>query len=228
MSYGLEVRNAAGTLVIDGNSSSFSAFQVVGTTSTTTGLPISTNELYFANRTSGAGRLYAQINGSNIDIYGASTVLKVKPAKNFTVSTADEYGLQVKDQSGNIAYDSRYASTGASIKLIAAPFSLSGGNSTGSSATNEQTGTDLKQSGISISDHYMLMTGSYYSQVSFTDPETSLTTTTDHYRQNYYYTSSNIYFWNGGKIVTSGTNYSSTTYYNFGNQNLVLVMTQLT
>ena len=165
MAYGLKATTASGQLTIDGSSSNYRGFQVITprTSASFSSLSYSSGDLVFAQRTT-TGAIGADLPSST-DNVGISHYFVAKVASGFSPSQqSGTYGLQVKNQSGQIAYDSRNSAGGTfagfSIERVYPPNTLAG--ITASNQTpGPSTGTVMISS-IDPSDYYLLVLGSLY------------------------------------------------------------------
>jgi len=161
MAYGLKAETANGQLIIDGSSTSYKGFQVV--TARTNGFVsnYTAGDLVFAQRSSN-GVIGANLPTSTFSA-GITHHFVARTANSFnTNQQSGTYGLQVKNQSGDIAFDSRNSAGGTfagfSIEKVYPPNTLSGGSS---GTAGPATGDDMITN-IDPSDYYLLVLGSMY------------------------------------------------------------------
>ena len=167
MAYGLEATTANGQLTIDGGSSNYRGFQIITlrtdtSVSSFSNISYTSGDLVFAQRTT-TGAIGADLPSST-DNVGISHYFVAKVASGFSgIQQSGTYGLQVKNQSGQIAYDSRNSAGGSflgfSIERVYPPGTLAGLTSSGSAGPT--TGTVMISS-IDPSDYYLLVLGSLY------------------------------------------------------------------
>ena len=167
MAYGLEATTANGQLTIDGGSSNYRGFQIITprtdtSVSSFSNISYTSGDLVFAQRTT-TGAIGADLPSST-DNVGISHYFVAKVASGFSgMQQSGTYGLQVKNQSGQIAYDSRNSAGGSflgfSIERVYPPGTLAGLTSSGSAGPT--TGTVMISS-IDPSDYYLLVLGSLY------------------------------------------------------------------
>ena len=167
MAYGLEATTANGQLTIDGGSSNYRGFQIITprtdtSVSSFSNISYTSGDLVFAQRTT-TGAIGADLPSST-DNVGISHYFVAKVASGFSgIQQSGTYGLQVKNQNGQIAYDSRNSAGGSflgfSIERVYPPGTLAGLTSSGSAGPT--TGTVMISS-IDPSDYYLLVLGSLY------------------------------------------------------------------
>ena len=167
MAYGLEATTANGQLTIDGGSSNYRGFQIITprtdtSVSSFSNISYTSGDLVFAQRTT-TGAIGADLPSST-DNVGISHYFVAKVASGFSgIQQSGTYGLQVKNESGQIAYDSRNSAGGSflgfSIERVYPPGTLAGLTSSGSAGPT--TGTVMISS-IDPSDYYLLVLGSLY------------------------------------------------------------------
>ena len=167
MAYGLEATTANGQLTIDGGSSNYRGFQIItprtdASVSSFSNISYTSGDLVFAQRTT-TGAIGADLPSST-DNVGISHYFVAKVGSGFSgIQQSGTYGLQVKNQSGQIAYDSRNSAGGSflgfSIERVYPPGTLAGLTSSGSAGPT--TGTVMISS-IDPSDYYLLVLGSLY------------------------------------------------------------------
>jgi len=169
MAYGLKATTANGQLIIDGSSDTYKGFQVITprTTGTITNLTYNSGDLVFAQRNSNAGdgAIGADLPSST-DNVGITNYFVARPANGSGFTSSGDYGLQVKNQNGEIAFDSRNSAGGTfagfSIERVYPPGTLAGISS--SASADENTGTVMigDSETIDPSDYYLLILGSLY------------------------------------------------------------------
>ena len=163
MAYGLKATTASGQLTIDGSSSNYRGFQVITprTSASFSSLSYTSGDLVFAQRTT-TGAIGADLPSST-DNVGISHYFVARVANGSGFTASGNYGLQVKNQSGQVAYDSRNSVAGSflgfSIERVYPPGTLAGLTSSGSAGPT--TGTVMISS-IDPSDYYLLVLGSLY------------------------------------------------------------------
>ena len=163
MAYGLEATTANGQLTIDGGSSNYRGFQIITprTSASFSSLSYTSGDLVFAQRTT-TGAIGADLPSST-DNVGISHYFVARVANGSGFTASGNYGLQVKNQSGQVAYDSRNSVAGSflgfSIERVYPPGTLAGLTSSGSAGPT--TGTVMISS-IDPSDYYLLVLGSLY------------------------------------------------------------------
>jgi|MDSZ01.1.fsa_nt_gb hypothetical protein len=167
MAYGLEATTPNGQLTIDGGSSNYRGFQVITARTDTanssfSNLSYNSGDLVFAQRTT-TGPIGADLPSST-DNVGISHYFVARVANGFSGNQqSGTYGLQVKNQSGQVAFDSRNSIGGSfigfSIERVYPPGTLAGQISSGSASIT--TGT-VMISNIDPSDYYLLVLGSLY------------------------------------------------------------------
>ena len=168
MSYGLVAYTGNGTLLIDGSSSSYKGLQIVTEStanSSSQSVSLSSGQLLFATRST-TGLLQGTIDESGGTLYGATNYIIVQPSTSFSVVTTG-YGLLVRNQSNQVAYQSHAASKGLSIELVFPEGSISGMRS-GWTARPDSTSGDYLLQGTSPSGYYALMNGNYYASSTST------------------------------------------------------------
>jgi len=168
MSYGLVAYTGNGTLLIDGNSSSYKGLQIVTEStanSTSQSVSLSSGQLLFATRST-SGLLQGTIDESGGTLYGATNYIIVQPSTSFSVVTTG-YGLLVRNQSNQVAYQSHAASKGLSIESVFPEGSISGMRS-GWTGRADSTSGDYLLQGTSPSGYYALMNGNYYASSTAT------------------------------------------------------------
>ena len=166
MAYGLKATTGNGQLIIDGSSNTYKGFQVITprTTGTITNLTYNSGDLVFAQRTT-TGAIGADLPSST-DNVGISHYFVARPANGSGFASSGNYGLQVKNQNGEVAFDSRNSAGGTfagfSIERVYPPGTLAGLTSSGSA--DENTGTVMigNSETIDPSDYYLLILGSLY------------------------------------------------------------------
>ena len=163
MAYGLKATTASGQLTIDGSSSNYRGFQVITprTSASFSSLSYNSGDLVFAQRTT-TGAIGADLPSST-DNVGISHYFVARVANGSGFTASGTYGLQVKNQSGQVAYDSRNSAGGTfagfSIERVYPAGTLAGLTSSGSAGPT--TGT-VMISNIDPSDYYLLVLGSLY------------------------------------------------------------------
>ena len=171
MAYGLKAETANGQLIIDGGSNRYKGFQVV--TARTNGFVsnYTAGDLVFAQRSSN-GVIGANLPTSTFSA-GITHHFVARTANSSGFSSSGTYGLQVKNQNGDIAFDSRNSAGGTfagfSIERVYPPNTLSGGSS---GTAGPATGDDMITN-IDPSDYYLLVLGSMYQVNSTGDIQTT-------------------------------------------------------
>lgn len=168
MSYGLVAYTGNDTILIDGSSSSYKGLQIVtesSANSTSQNVSLSSGQLLFATRST-AGLLEGTIDESGGTLYGATSYAVVQPASSFSTITSG-YGLLVKNQSNQVAYQSNAASKGISIENVFPEGSISGMRSGWTARPNSYSGDYILQN-TSPSGYYVLMNGNYYASATST------------------------------------------------------------
>lgn len=168
MAFGLVAYTGNETLLIDGSSSSYKGFQIVTEStanSTSQSVSLSSGQLLFATRST-AGLLQGTIDESGGTLYGATNYIIVQPASSFSTVTSG-YGLLVKNQSNQVAYQSNAASKGISIENVFPEASISGMRSGWTARPNSYSGDYILQN-TSPSGYYVLMNGNYYASATAT------------------------------------------------------------
>jgi len=166
MSYGLIAKSGNDTLLIDGNSSTYQGLQIITEStanSTSQSVSLNSGQLLFATRSS-SGLLEGTITESGGILYGASAYIIVQPAASFSTVTSG-YGLLVKNQSNQVAYQSSAANKALSIKNVFPEGSISGMRSNWTSRANSFSG-DFILSGTDPTGHYVLMNANYFSSIN--------------------------------------------------------------
>lgn len=168
MAFGLVAYTGNETLLIDGSSSSYKGFQIVTEStanSSSQSVSLSSGQLLFATRST-AGLLEGTIDESGGTLYGATNYIIVQPASSFSTVTSG-YGLLVKNQSNQVAYQSNAASKGISIENVFPEASISGMRSGWTARPNSYSGDYILQN-TSPSGYYVLMNGNYYASATAT------------------------------------------------------------
>ena len=166
MAYGLKATTGNGQLIIDGSSDTYKGFQVITprTTGTITNLTYNSGDLVFAQRIT-TGAIGADLPSST-DNVGISHYFIAKPANGSGFTSSGNYGLQIKNQNGEVAFDSRNSAGGTfagfSIERVYPPGTLAGQTVAGT--PDEDTGTVMigDSETIDPSDYYLLIVGSLY------------------------------------------------------------------
>ena len=170
MAYGLEARTANGQLTIDGGSDNYRGFQIVTprtdtSVSSFSNLSYNSGDLVFAQNTSTTSGTMGADLPSSTDNVGITHYFVARVANGFnTNQQSGNYGLQVKNQSGQVAFDSRNSVGGSfegfSIERVYPPGTLAG-ISASNQTPGPTTGTVMISS-IDPSDYYLLVLGSLY------------------------------------------------------------------
>ena len=167
MAYGLQARTANDQLTIDGGSSNYRGFQIItprtdASVSSFSNISYNSGDLVFAQRTT-TGAIGADLPSST-DNVGITHYFIARVANGSGFTSSGNYGLQVKNQSGQVAFDSRNSVGGSflgfSIEAVYPPNTLAGISASNQSA-GPTTGT-VMISNIDPSDYYLLVLGSLY------------------------------------------------------------------
>lgn len=163
MAYGLIAKTANDTFVIDGSSSTYRSLQVssFSTSQNFSGVSSSGGDLVFANRSSNSGLVSGNIPATST-LNGYTSYFIVSLSTNTTAfggTPAAGYGLQVKNQSGQVAYDSRLSSNGFSIEKVFPAGTINGQRSGYTSSAGNVSG-DILHQGSDIGSYYLMMNGS--------------------------------------------------------------------
>lgn len=163
MAYGLIAKTANDTFVIDGSSNTYRSLQVssFSTTQNFSGVSSSGGDLVFANRSPSSGLVSGNIPATST-LNGYTSYFIVSLSTNTTAfggAPAAGYGLQVKNQSGQVAYDSRLSSNGFSIEKVF-PAGTINGQRSGYTSTAGETSGDILHQGSDIGSYYLMMNGS--------------------------------------------------------------------
>ena len=163
MAYGLIAKTANDTFVIDGSSSTYRSLQVssFSTTQNFSGVSSSGGDLVFANRSPSSGLVSGNIPATST-LNGYTSYFIASLSTNTTAfggTPAAGYGLQVKNQSGQVAYDSRLSSNGFSIEKVFPAGTINGQRSGYTQAAGNTSG-DILHTGSDIGSYYLLMNGS--------------------------------------------------------------------
>ena len=172
MAYGLQATTASGQLTIDGSSDNYRGFQIITprtdtSVSSFSNLSYTSGDLVFAQNTSTtAGTMGADLPSST-DNVGITHYFVARPANGSGFTSSGNYGLQVRNQSGQVAFDTRNSVGGSfagfSIERVYPPGTLAG--ITASNQTpGPTTGTVMigDTETIDPSDYYLLVLGSLY------------------------------------------------------------------
>ena len=171
MAYGLEATTANGQLTIDGGSSNYRGFQIITprtdtSVSSFSNLSYNSGDLVFAQSTSTTSGTIGADLPSSTDNVGITHYFVARPANGSGFTSSGNYGLQVKNQNGEVAFDSRNSAGGTfagfSIERVYPPGTLAGISS--SASADENTGTVMigDSETIDPSDYYLLILGSLY------------------------------------------------------------------
>jgi len=164
MAYGLIAKTANDTFVIDGSSSTYRSLQVSSfSTGTFSQVSAAGGDIVFANRSSAAGSGLVSGNiPATSTLNGYTSYFIASLSTNTTAfggTPAAGYGLQVKNQSGQVAYDSRLSSNGFSIEKVFPAGTINGQRSGYTQAAGNTSG-DILHTGSDIGSYYLMMNGS--------------------------------------------------------------------
>jgi len=238
LSYGLKVFNGANRVIIDGESSTFQTLQVSSTISQVAGA-LSSGALVMGTRhTTGvvggqtSGSTFTPVSGTYWTTLAKTSGLTGIQNTNVPSGADGDYGLQVRNASNVLCYDSRLHSNGLGMSLsnIYPAASLTGGN-VATTATLTQNlidqgavkGSILAQGFSTSNPPYVSLNTSFTNDFIFGG-------TGNIYWSSFYfdYTTNGandgiLYFLNGGYINISGEGFSLAGYFSIPNFSTVLV-----